>query len=238
MIGASPPRPKCEISTTAAAKMEATPRVDGVAAGASSSAPASTVNVRPAATTPCDARISLRIGVLADVAGCCASTTAPARMSAADAYEERLTKESQVNPIGNFAHRKRQTPRPADRTTAESRSAPSHAAARRAWRAARHDASGFPPPPPRPRSLRNSRSTPAARAWLTMAVQAGFVAGTLVTALTNTADVINPRRLFLVGGIAGRASSTPRSPSCRPPPPSSSSDSARARRSPGSIRRA
>ena len=40
------------------------------------------------------------------------------------------------------------------------------------------------------------------RAWLTMAVQAGFVAGTLVTALTNTADVINPRRLFLVGGIA------------------------------------
>lgn len=42
----------------------------------------------------------------------------------------------------------------------------------------------------------------SARAWLTMAVQAGFVAGTLLTALTNTADVINPRRLFLVGGIA------------------------------------
>ena len=42
----------------------------------------------------------------------------------------------------------------------------------------------------------------SARAWLTMAVQAGFVAGTLLTALTNAADVINPRRLFLVGGIA------------------------------------
>ncbi len=42
----------------------------------------------------------------------------------------------------------------------------------------------------------------SARAWLTMAVQAGFVAGTLLTALTNTADVINPRRLFLVGAIA------------------------------------
>jgi MFS family permease len=42
----------------------------------------------------------------------------------------------------------------------------------------------------------------SARAWLTMAVQAGFVAGTLLTALTNTADIINPRRLFLVGGIA------------------------------------
>ena len=34
------------------------------------------------------------------------------------------------------------------------------------------------------------------RAWLTMAVQAGFVAGTLLTAVTNAADAINARRLF------------------------------------------
>jgi MFS family permease len=45
----------------------------------------------------------------------------------------------------------------------------------------------------------------AMRAWLTMAVQAGFVAGTLVTALTNAADAINPRRLFAAGCIAGAA---------------------------------
>ena len=44
-----------------------------------------------------------------------------------------------------------------------------------------------------------------ARAWLTMAVQAGFVAGTLVTAVTNLADAINPRRLFAVGCLAGAA---------------------------------
>jgi MFS family permease len=41
------------------------------------------------------------------------------------------------------------------------------------------------------------------RAWLTMAVQAGFVAGTLVTALTNAADAINARRLFAAGCLAG-----------------------------------
>ncbi len=42
-------------------------------------------------------------------------------------------------------------------------------------------------------------------AWLTMAVQAGFVAGTLATALTNLADTINPRRLFAAGCLAGAA---------------------------------
>jgi MFS family permease len=35
--------------------------------------------------------------------------------------------------------------------------------------------------------------------WLTIAVQAGFVAGTLVSALANLPDVLNPRRLFAVG---------------------------------------
>ena len=42
-----------------------------------------------------------------------------------------------------------------------------------------------------------------ARAWLTMAVQGGFVAGTLISALTNAADAINARRLFAAGCIAG-----------------------------------
>ena len=41
----------------------------------------------------------------------------------------------------------------------------------------------------------------SSRAWLTMAVQAGFVAGTLITAVTNVADVINPRRLFFAGAL-------------------------------------
>ena len=76
----------------------------------------------------------------------------------------------------------------------------------------------------------------SARAWLTMAVQAGFVAGTLITALTNVADVINPRRLFARRLASPRALATPRWHSCQPPPPSSPSDSARVRRSPGSIR--
>jgi MFS family permease len=40
-------------------------------------------------------------------------------------------------------------------------------------------------------------------AWLTMAVQGGFVAGTLVSALFGIADAVNPRRLFLLGCIAG-----------------------------------
>jgi MFS family permease len=42
-------------------------------------------------------------------------------------------------------------------------------------------------------------------AWLTMAVQAGFVAGTLITAITNLADAINARRLFAAGCVAGAA---------------------------------
>jgi MFS family permease len=45
----------------------------------------------------------------------------------------------------------------------------------------------------------------ATSAWLTMAVQAGFVAGTLLSALTNAADAINARRLFAAGCVAGAA---------------------------------
>jgi MFS family permease len=45
--------------------------------------------------------------------------------------------------------------------------------------------------------------TGAGTAWLTMAVQAGFVAGTLVSAVLNLADAINARRLFALGCAAG-----------------------------------
>ena len=41
--------------------------------------------------------------------------------------------------------------------------------------------------------------------WLTMAVQAGFVAGTLLTALSNIADVLNSRLLMFLGSLVGAA---------------------------------
>jgi MFS family permease len=43
-------------------------------------------------------------------------------------------------------------------------------------------------------------------AWLTMAVQGGFVIGTLISALLNLPDVINARRLFAIGCLAAAAS--------------------------------
>jgi len=42
-------------------------------------------------------------------------------------------------------------------------------------------------------------------AWLTMAVQGGFVAGTLISAVLNLADVMNARRLFAAGCALGAA---------------------------------
>ena len=44
---------------------------------------------------------------------------------------------------------------------------------------------------------------PRHAAWLTMAVQAGFVAGTLISAVANLADVLNARVLMFLGSIAG-----------------------------------
>ena len=38
-------------------------------------------------------------------------------------------------------------------------------------------------------------------AWLTMAVQGGFVIGTLISALVNLPDIVNPRRLFAAGCV-------------------------------------
>src|SRR3954464_6975099 len=45
-----------------------------------------------------------------------------------------------------------------------------------------------------------------ARAWLTMAVKAGFVCGPLVSALTTRADSVNARRLFAAGCVVGALS--------------------------------
>jgi MFS family permease len=45
--------------------------------------------------------------------------------------------------------------------------------------------------------------SPQRAAWLTMAVQAGFVAGTLGSAIANLADVLNARVLLFLGAIAG-----------------------------------
>jgi MFS family permease len=42
-------------------------------------------------------------------------------------------------------------------------------------------------------------------AWLTMAVQAGFVVGTLASAITNLADVLNARVLLFLGALTGAA---------------------------------
>jgi MFS family permease len=43
-------------------------------------------------------------------------------------------------------------------------------------------------------------------AWLTMAVQGGFVAGTLVSALLNLPDLLETRRLFAIGCVLGAVS--------------------------------
>jgi MFS family permease len=45
----------------------------------------------------------------------------------------------------------------------------------------------------------------AATAWLTLAVQLGFVAGTLASALVNLPDIISPRHLFALSAFAGAA---------------------------------
>lgn len=50
--------------------------------------------------------------------------------------------------------------------------------------------------------------SPAEAAWLTMAVQGGFVIGTLVTAVANLADVFPAKRLMGAGCIAGAMANT------------------------------
>jgi MFS family permease len=46
---------------------------------------------------------------------------------------------------------------------------------------------------------------PDRAAWLTLAVQIGFVAGTLGSAAANLADILNARALLFVGAVAGAA---------------------------------
>ena len=47
--------------------------------------------------------------------------------------------------------------------------------------------------------------TSAQAAWLTMAVQGGFVAGTLVSALLNLADLVSARWVFGIGCLGAPA---------------------------------
>lgn len=54
-----------------------------------------------------------------------------------------------------------------------------------------------------PQISRDFALTGVQAAWLTIAVQGGFVAGTLASATLNLADVINARRLFAAGCVAG-----------------------------------
>ena len=49
------------------------------------------------------------------------------------------------------------------------------------------------------------RLTEASAGWLTLSVQLGFVAGTLVSALLNLPDVLSARRLFAVSAFLGAA---------------------------------
>jgi MFS family permease len=54
-----------------------------------------------------------------------------------------------------------------------------------------------------PRLILEYDIAPNHAAWLTMAVQAGFVAGTLISAVANVADVLNARVLMFAGSVAG-----------------------------------
>src|ERR687884_2323039 len=45
--------------------------------------------------------------------------------------------------------------------------------------------------------------TESTTSWLTLSVQLGFVAGTLLSALLNLPDIISTRRLFAASAIAG-----------------------------------
>ena len=59
--------------------------------------------------------------------------------------------------------------------------------------------------------------TDAAAAWLTLAVQLGFVAGTLVSAFGNLPDVFSTRRLFAVSAWLGAAANAALALSARGP---------------------
>src|ERR1041384_2986244 len=54
-----------------------------------------------------------------------------------------------------------------------------------------------------PALTREWHLSPSASTWLSLSVQLGFVAGTLLSALLNLADIISPRHLFTLTAIAG-----------------------------------
>src|SRR5437879_11557343 len=54
-----------------------------------------------------------------------------------------------------------------------------------------------------PALAREWHNSPTAANWLTLSVQLGFVAGTLLSALANHPDIISPRHLFALTAIAG-----------------------------------
>jgi len=54
-----------------------------------------------------------------------------------------------------------------------------------------------------PALSRDLQMTAAESSWLTMAVQAGFVAGTLIAALVNIADLVPGRTLVCAGAVGG-----------------------------------
>src|SRR4051812_14328961 len=54
----------------------------------------------------------------------------------------------------------------------------------------------------------------SATAWLTLAVQIGFVAGTLFSAIFNLPDIISARKLMALSAIAGAIAIL----QCAPPP--------------------
>jgi MFS family permease len=56
-----------------------------------------------------------------------------------------------------------------------------------------------------PALVREFEMSSGAAAWLTMAVQAGFVAGTLASAALNLADLLNARVLMCLGAVMGAA---------------------------------
>jgi MFS family permease len=101
----------------------------------------------------------------------------------------KLTERTQLNPIGNLTDRKRQMPR---RMLALIALAEFFGMT--LWFSATAAA---------PAVAKEFAMDASLRAWLTMAVQAGFVFGTLLTAITNAADAIAARRLVASGCVIG-----------------------------------
>jgi len=100
-----------------------------------------------------------------------------------------LIERSQLNPIGNLADRKRQMPRRMLALVAVA-----EFLGMTLWFSATAAA---------PAVAQEFAMGASMRAWLTMAVQAGFVVGTLLTAIPNAADAIPARGLFASGCIIG-----------------------------------